>query len=60
MLSSKDGCSTGARAHGRSDQYLTKPFTKESLLKAVATTSTGLPRRGRAAEAAARLRSEPT
>ena len=33
-------CSTGAR--GRmvgSDQYLTKPFTKESLLKAVAATT---------------------
>ena len=38
MLSSKDGMF--ARARGRmvgSDQYLTKPFTKESLLKAVAT-----------------------
>jgi len=38
MLSSKDGLFD--RARGRmvgSDQYLTKPFTKESLLKAVAT-----------------------
>ena len=38
MLSSKDGLSD--RARGRmvgSDQYLTKPFTKESLLKAVGT-----------------------
>ena len=37
MLSSKDGVFDKAR--GRmvgSDQYLTKPFTKESLLKAVA------------------------
>jgi twitching motility two-component system response regulator PilG len=37
MLSSKDGLFD--RARGRmvgSDQYLTKPFTKESLLKAVA------------------------
>ena len=37
MLSSKDGLFDKAR--GRivgSDQYLTKPFTKESLLKAVA------------------------
>jgi twitching motility two-component system response regulator PilG len=38
MLSSKDGLFD--RARGRmvgSDEYLTKPFTKESLLKAVAT-----------------------
>ena len=38
MLSSKDGLFD--RARGRmvgSDQYLTKPFTKESLLRAVAT-----------------------
>jgi twitching motility two-component system response regulator PilG len=38
MLSSKDGLFD--RARGRmvgSDQYLTKPFTKESLLKAVST-----------------------
>jgi twitching motility two-component system response regulator PilG len=38
MLSSKDGLFD--RARGRmvgSDQYLTKPFTKESLLKAVGT-----------------------
>ena len=37
MLSSKDGLFD--RARGRmvgSDQYLTKPFTKESLIKAVA------------------------
>ena len=37
MLSSRDGLFD--RARGRmvgSDQYLTKPFTKESLLKAVA------------------------
>ena len=39
MLSSKDGLFD--RARGRmvgSDQYLTKPFTKESLLKTVART----------------------
>jgi len=38
MLSSKDGLFD--RARGRmvgSDQYLTKPFTKDSLLKAVGT-----------------------
>ena len=38
MLSSKDGLFD--RARGRmvgSDHYLTKPFTKDSLLKAVAT-----------------------
>ena len=38
MLSSKDGLFD--RARGRmvgSDQYLTKPFTKDSLLQAVAT-----------------------
>ena len=38
MLSSKDGLFD--RARGRmvgSDEYLTKPFTKDSLLKAVAT-----------------------
>jgi twitching motility two-component system response regulator PilG len=37
MLSSKDGLFD--RARGRmagSDEYLTKPFTKETLLKAVA------------------------
>ena len=37
MLSSKDGLFD--RARGRmvgSDEYLTKPFTKDSLLKAVA------------------------
>lgn len=40
MLSSKDGLFD--RARGRmvgSDEYLTKPFTKESLLKAVAAHS---------------------
>ena len=40
MLSSRDGLFD--RAHGRmagSDEYLTKPFTKDSLLKAVATHS---------------------
>ena len=40
MLSSKDGLFD--RARGRmvgSDEYLTKPFTKESLLKAVERTS---------------------
>jgi twitching motility two-component system response regulator PilG len=40
MLSSKDGLFD--RARGRmvgSDQYLTKPFTKDSLLQAVATFS---------------------
>jgi len=48
MLSSKDGLFD--RARGRmvgSDQYLTKPFTKESLLQTVAsfagTTSTSNP-----------------
>jgi len=38
MLSSKDGLFD--RARGRmvgSDQYLTKPFTKDSLLQAVAS-----------------------
>jgi twitching motility two-component system response regulator PilG len=38
MLSSKDGLFD--RARGRmvgSDQYLTKPFTKDSLLQTVAT-----------------------
>jgi twitching motility two-component system response regulator PilG len=38
MLSSKDGLFD--RARGRmvgSDQYITKPFTKESLLRAVTT-----------------------
>ena len=42
MLSSKDGLFD--RARGRmvgSDQYLTKPFTKESLLKAVAAHAVG-------------------
>jgi len=41
MLSSKDGLFD--RARGRmvgSDEYLTKPFTKDSLLKAVATYAT--------------------
>jgi twitching motility two-component system response regulator PilG len=40
MLSSKDGLFD--RARGRmvgSDEYLTKPFTKDSLLRAVATYS---------------------
>ncbi len=40
MLSSRDGLFD--RARGRmagSDEYLTKPFTKDSLLKAVATYS---------------------
>ena len=40
MLSSRDGLSD--RARGRMagpDEYLTKPFTKDSLLKAVATHS---------------------
>jgi twitching motility two-component system response regulator PilG len=38
MLSSRDGLFD--RARGRmvgSDEYLTKPFTKDSLLKAVST-----------------------
>jgi twitching motility two-component system response regulator PilG len=42
MLSSKDGLFD--RARGRivgSDQYLTKPFTKDSLLKAVAAHARG-------------------
>ena len=46
MLSSKDGLFD--RARGRmvgSDQYLTKPFTKESLLKAVAAHVNRLPPR---------------
>ncbi|HQU89483.1 MAG TPA: twitching motility response regulator PilG [Denitromonas sp.] len=41
MLSSKDGLFD--RARGRmvgSDEYLTKPFTKDSLLRAVATHGT--------------------
>jgi twitching motility two-component system response regulator PilG len=52
MLSSKDGLFD--RARGRmvgSDQYLTKPFTKESLLKAVAT-HVGRPASGTTASAA--------
>ncbi len=43
MLSSKDGLFD--RARGRmvgSDEYLTKPFTKDSLLRAVATHGTPL------------------
>jgi twitching motility two-component system response regulator PilG len=37
MLSSKDGLFDRARGHmAGSDEYLTKPFTKDSLLKAVA------------------------
>lgn len=50
MLSSRDGLFD--RARGRmvgSDEYLTKPFTKDSLLKAVATHAAG----GRAAAAPA-------
>ena len=42
MLSSKDGLFD--RARGRmagSDEYLTKPFTKDSLLKTVAHHTTG-------------------
>ena len=41
MLSSKDGLFD--RARGRmvgSDEYLTKPFTKDTLLAAVATHAT--------------------
>ena len=63
MLSSKDGLFD--RARGRmvgSDQYLTKPFTKESLLKAVAT-HVNRPRRDRRrpppADAARRRRRHP-
>jgi twitching motility two-component system response regulator PilG len=44
MLSSKDGLFD--RARGRmvgSDQYLTKPFTKDSLLQTVAEFSSGTP-----------------
>ena len=44
MLSSKDGLF--ARARGRlagSDEYLTKPFTKESLLRSVANYTNGRP-----------------
>ena len=37
MLSSKDGLFDRARGSmAGSDEYLTKPFTKDSLLKAVA------------------------
>jgi twitching motility two-component system response regulator PilG len=53
MLSSKDGLFD--RARGRmvgSDQYLTKPFTKESLLKAVATHVARGPAAGTTAPAA--------
>ncbi|MDR1853808.1 MAG: twitching motility response regulator PilG [Azoarcus sp.] len=45
MLSSKDGLFD--RARGRmvgSDEYLTKPFTKDSLIKAVSEHSGGRPR----------------
>ncbi len=48
MLSSKDGLFD--RARGRmvgSDQYLTKPFTKDSLLKAVAAHVKAAPDDGR-------------
>lgn len=44
MLSSKDGLFD--RARGRlagSDEYLTKPFTKESLLRSVANYTNGRP-----------------
>lgn len=44
MLSSRDGLFD--RARGRmvgSDEYLTKPFTKDSLLKAVATHAANRP-----------------
>ncbi len=44
MLSSKDGLFD--RARGRmvgSDEYLTKPFTKDSLLKAVASHTSSAP-----------------
>ncbi|TXG88023.1 MAG: response regulator [Thermomicrobiales bacterium] len=44
MLSSKDGLFD--RARGRmvgSDEYLTKPFTKDSLLKAVAAHTNSAP-----------------
>ena len=44
MLSSKDGLFD--RARGRmvgSNEYLTKPFTKESLLRSVATHAVALP-----------------
>jgi len=44
MLSSKDGLFD--RARGRlagSDEYLTKPFTKESLLRSVASYTNGRP-----------------
>ena len=45
MLSSKDGLFD--RARGRmvgSDEYLTKPFTKDSLLKTVGNHAAGRPR----------------
>lgn len=45
MLSSKDGLFD--RARGRmvgSDEYLTKPFTKDSLIKAVAAHAANRPR----------------
>ncbi|AWI76070.1 MAG: two-component system response regulator [Betaproteobacteria bacterium HGW-Betaproteobacteria-13] len=45
MLSSKDGLFD--RARGRmvgSDEYLTKPFTKDSLIKAVAVHASNRPR----------------
>ncbi len=44
MLSSRDGLFD--RAHGRmvgSDEYLTKPFTKDSLLKTVASHTAARP-----------------
>ncbi len=46
MLSSKDGLFD--RARGRmvgSDEYLTKPFTKDSLLQAVATHASSGPKK---------------
>ncbi len=40
MLSSRDGLFDRARGHmAGSDEYLTKPFTKDSLLKVVTTHS---------------------
>ena len=45
MLSSKDGVFDRARGKlAGSDQYLTKPFTKEALVQAVHRHATRLPR----------------
>jgi len=35
MLSSKDGLFDKARGHRRSDQYLTKPFSRNELIGAI-------------------------